>query len=42
MKSKYDKQNKESIKLFEFDLYNDFDNTYSLIEKIEKAIKYTN
>ena len=36
--SKYDKQIKETIKSFEFDLYNDFDNTYSLIENIEQKL----
>ena len=40
--SKYDKQIKDNIKSFEFDMYNDFDNTYSLIENIEQKLNMQN
>ena len=38
----YDKQKQEKLKDLEFDLFNDFDNTYSLIENIEQKINMLN
>ena len=38
----YDKQVQEKLKNIEFDLFNDFDNTYSLIENIEQKINMLN
>lgn len=37
-----DKQKQEQLKNIEFDLFNDFDNTYSLIENMEQKINMLN
>ena len=41
-KSKYDKKLNEIKSSFEFDLFNDFDNTYSLMENIEQKLNIQN
>ena len=38
----YDKQTQDKLKNIEFNLFNDFDNTYSLIENIEQKINMLN
>ena len=38
----YDKQTQDKLKNIEFNLFNDFDNTYSLIDHIEQKINMLN